>query len=97
MSEKRFDLYVPISDDGRTTFSEVSDILEHLATLYAWHPDCYGFLVTRAHEARQIDTIYEVENSHTQSCRELRTEAERDGMKFNSGSDCLDPECPHAK
>lgn len=61
MSQKRFDLYVPISDDGRTTFSEVSDILEHLATLYAWHPDCYGFLVTRAHEARMIDTIYEKE------------------------------------
>lgn len=61
MSQKRFDLYVPISDDGRTTFSEVSDILEHLATLYAWHPDVYGFFVTRAHEARQIDTVYEKE------------------------------------
>lgn len=96
MPIRHYDLHVPISEDGRTTFSEVADILDHLATLYAWHPDCYGFLVTRASEARQVDSIYEAEE-HTQECRELRAQAESEGVKFNSESDCLDPECLHAK
>lgn len=61
MPLKRFDLHVPISEDGRTTFAELGDILDHLATLYAWHPDAYGFLVTRASEARQVDSVYERE------------------------------------
>lgn len=53
-------LHVPRSDDGRTEFSRVADILDHLATLYGWEPNVYGFLITRAHDARNIDAVYEV-------------------------------------
>lgn len=56
---KHLDLHVPMSADGRTTFSEAADILDHLATMYAWHPDVYGFFLTRALQARQIDSVYE--------------------------------------
>ena len=69
MALKRFDLYVPVSEDGWTTFAEVADVLDHLATLYAWHPDVYGFLITRACEARQIDSIYK-ETPHCSVCGE---------------------------
>lgn len=59
MSEEVITLHVPRSDDGRTEFARVADILDHLATLEAWHPDAYAFLVTRANDAREIDRVYE--------------------------------------
>ena len=52
------DLHVPTSDDNATTFAEVGDILDHLATLYAWHPEVYAFLITRALQARQAATVF---------------------------------------
>lgn len=58
MALKHFDLHVPISEDGRTTFAEVADILDHLATVYAWHPDVTVFLLLATAEARQIDAVY---------------------------------------
>ncbi len=78
MGQRHLDLHVPTSDDGRTTFVEVADVLDHLATLYAWHPDVYGFLITRACEARQIDSIYK-EAPHFSVCGEriLRKQVER--------------------
>lgn len=48
-------LHVETSPDGNTQFTVVADVLDHLATLWAWHPEVYGFLITRANEARQID------------------------------------------
>ena len=48
-------LHVPLSEDGNSEFARVADILDHLATMYAWHPECYAFLLTRANEARAID------------------------------------------
>lgn len=50
-------LHVPRSPDGLTEFARVADILDHLATLEAWHPEVYAFLITRANEARQIDAV----------------------------------------
>lgn len=50
-------LHVPRSPDGETEFAHVADILDHLATLYAWHPYVHGFLVTRANNARQCDKM----------------------------------------
>jgi hypothetical protein len=58
MTTKRFDLYVPMSDDGLTEFAAIGDILDHLATLWAWHPDVHAFLITRAEQARAIDRVY---------------------------------------
>lgn len=58
---ERIELFVPRSEDGRTEFARVADILDHLATTYAWHPDVHGFLVTRAADARNIDSIYKEE------------------------------------
>lgn len=52
---KHFDLHVPISEDGRTTFAEVADILDHLATVYAWHPQVHGFLLDCSGDGRHLD------------------------------------------
>lgn len=51
-------LHVPRSPDARTEFGRVADILDHLATTYGWHPDVFGFLVSRASEARNMDRVY---------------------------------------
>lgn len=59
MPLKHFDLHVPISEDGRTTFAEVADILDHLATVYAWHPDVHAFLNDCTTDARGKDRAYE--------------------------------------
>lgn len=56
---KHFDLHVPISEDGRTTFAEVADILDHLATMYAWHPDVHAWFTHYALRARSIDANHE--------------------------------------
>jgi hypothetical protein len=66
---KHFDLHVPISEDGRTTFAEVADILDHLATLYAWHPDVHAHLLVGANGARVLDRTYdaEMDEGHFQS------------------------------
>lgn len=56
---EKLTLHVPRSEDGRSEFSRVADILDHLATGYAWEPNVYGFLITRAEEARKIDSVYE--------------------------------------
>lgn len=78
MSQKRFDLYVPISDDGKTTFAEVADILNHLATLYAWHPDVHGFLTVRANDARKIDQIYSEREENRALASQTQSEHRRD-------------------
>lgn len=61
MSEpiEKITLHVPRSADGRTEFARIADVLDHLATTYGWHPDAYGFLITRASEARCIDGVHE--------------------------------------
>lgn len=61
MSEpiEKITLHVPRSTDGRTEFARIADVLDYLATTYGWHPDAYGFLVTRAYEARCIDSVHE--------------------------------------
>ena len=58
MGLNRMILDVPTSEDGRTTFSDIADILDHLATVYAWHPDVHAFLLVRASDAREIDGVY---------------------------------------
>lgn len=63
MPLKHFDLHVPISEDGRTTFAEVADILDHLATVYAWHPDVHVWFLAGAAFAREKDATYEEVNS----------------------------------
>ncbi len=65
MAIVRYTLDVPRSEDGRTTFAEVADILDHLATVFGWHSDAHAFLVTRADQARAIDRIYELEPDAT--------------------------------
>lgn len=60
MSIEKMTLHVERSDDGETEFARVADILDHLATQYAWEPYVYGFLITRASEARCVDRVYEV-------------------------------------
>lgn len=40
---EKLTLHVPRSEDGRTEFSRIADILDHLATGYAWEPNVYGF------------------------------------------------------
>lgn len=57
MSTEILTLHVPRSDDGETEFARLADILDHLATTYAWHPYAHGFLITRAEEARKIDQV----------------------------------------
>lgn len=58
---EKLTLHIPRSEDGRTEFARIADILDHLATGYAWEPHVYGFLITRAAEARKIDAVYEGE------------------------------------
>lgn len=60
MSIRKLTLYVEVSDDGRTVFAEVADILDHFALLYeAKDANAYAFLATRAVDARAIDRVYE--------------------------------------
>jgi len=54
---EKITLHVPRSEDGETEFARVADILDHLATMYAYNDYIYGFLVTRANDARQIDKV----------------------------------------
>jgi hypothetical protein len=58
-------LHVPRSEDGETEFARVADILDHLATTYAWDPYVYGFLICRASEARKIDHVMHVGEKST--------------------------------
>lgn len=58
MGLSRMILDVPTSEDGRTTFSDIADILDHLATVYAWHADVHAFLLIRAQDAREADRVY---------------------------------------
>lgn len=49
------DLHVPKSEDGKGTFAEVADILDHLTTIYAWHPYVHMFLTAATKGARELD------------------------------------------
>lgn len=57
MTIEKITLHVPRSEDGETEFARIADILDHLATTYGWHPYAYGFLLTRAEEARKIGKL----------------------------------------
>jgi hypothetical protein len=43
------------SDDAVSEFDTVACILDALADRFAWNPYLYGFLITRAHQARMIE------------------------------------------
>lgn len=64
MSEEVITLHVPRSDDGETEFARIADVLDHLATLYAWHPYAYAHLLTLANNARKIDQVMGCENKN---------------------------------
>jgi hypothetical protein len=72
---EKITLHVPRSTDGETEFARVADILDHLATQYAWEPYVYGFLITRASEARCVDRVYEVKAVPALTLEEVRDHA----------------------